>query len=500
MPEGTCGRVIGRYALFDALATGGMATVHFGRLLGPVGFARTVAIKRLHPQYASDPEFVSMFLDEARMCARIRHPNVVPTLDVVATKGELFLVMEYIHGESLGLLMKTLTKRGERMPWKIAVSVLAGTLHGLHAAHEAKDERGIPLALVHRDVSPQNVLVGVDGMARVVDFGIAKATGRLHVTRENAVKGKLGYMAPEQMAAESITRQADVYSAAVVLWEALAGKRLFEGESEAVILSRVLTGEVKVPSSLTSDVPKELDEIVMKGLSREVGVRFKTAKEFALALERLGPAALGDVGDWVERTAGASLERRSSRVAEVENDPQELTPSGTTDPPPDASASRDGRPSQSGSVRYIPAPKGSAEKTPATGGLSLKSGAKTAQWIAIGVVGVAAVATVGGWAIASRGPSEVAAAQNTGSAATTSTATSTPSTAVAMGTSTAASTATPQTATSTSATASAMSSTSNGALPAPSGSAPRAWGSGSSKSPGPVVSSKKSPFDLGGRN
>src|SRR3984885_13226422 len=130
-------RVIGRYALYGELASGGMATVHFGRLLGPVGFSRTVAIKRLHPQFAKDPEFVSMFLDEARLAARIRHPNVVPTLDVVATEGELFLVMEYVQGESLGRLVRTLGRTNARVPTRIALSIVAGALQGLHAAHEA---------------------------------------------------------------------------------------------------------------------------------------------------------------------------------------------------------------------------------------------------------------------------------------------------------------------------------------------------------------------------
>ena len=318
MSEHLAHRIIGRYALFDVLAAGGMATVHIGRLLGPVGFARTVAIKRLHPQFAADPEFVSMFLDEARMCARIRHPNVVPTLDVVAAKGELFLVMEYIAGESLGSLLRGLAKRGEAIPWRVAVSIMAGTLQGLHAAHEAKDEQGFPLGLVHRDVSPQNILVGSDGLARVVDFGIAKASGRLHVTREGAVKGKVGYMAPEQMAAETISRRADVYAASAVLWEALTGRRLFDGETEAVILARVLTAEIVPPSTLRPDIPRELDDIVMKALSRKVEGRYATAREMAQALEKMGPAALGEVSDWLETSAGAAIDERARRVSLVE--------------------------------------------------------------------------------------------------------------------------------------------------------------------------------------
>src|ERR1700693_1635729 len=145
-----------------------MATVHFGRLLGPVGFSRTVAIKRLHPQFAKDPEFVAMFLDEARLAARIAHPNVVPTLDVVAQGDELLLVMEYVRGSALSRLLRTLTQRGGGMPPRIVASILAGVLRGLHAAHEAKNEIGEALEIVHRDVSPQNVLVGTDGIPRVL--------------------------------------------------------------------------------------------------------------------------------------------------------------------------------------------------------------------------------------------------------------------------------------------------------------------------------------------
>src|SRR5580658_8038842 len=142
-------RVVGRYALCGDIAAGGMATVHYGRLLGPAGFSRTVAIKRLHPAYAKDPEFVAMFLDEARLAARIRHPNVVPTLDVVAASGELFLVMDYVPGESLGRLVRTMHERTALVPTAVTVAIMAGVLQGLHAAHEARNEQGAPLGIVH---------------------------------------------------------------------------------------------------------------------------------------------------------------------------------------------------------------------------------------------------------------------------------------------------------------------------------------------------------------
>jgi serine/threonine-protein kinase len=175
-------KILGRYAVYGEIASGGMATVHLGRLQGPAGFSRTVAIKRLHPQRARDPEFVAMMLDEARLAAGIRHPNVVSTLDVVASDGELFLVMDYVEGESLARLLKQSRAIGERVPLPIVSSIVTGMLWGLHAAHETKADDGTPLDIVHRDVSPQNVLVGIDGVARVVDFGVAKASRRVQGT------------------------------------------------------------------------------------------------------------------------------------------------------------------------------------------------------------------------------------------------------------------------------------------------------------------------------
>lgn len=312
-------RLIGRYALFGEIAAGGMATVHLGRLVGQVGFSRTVAIKRLHPQFAKDPEFVSMFLDEARLASRIQHPNVVTTLDVVALPNEVFLVMEYVQGESLSRLVKNANKAGDRMPWGHVVSVMAGMLHGLHAAHEAKSERREPLNIVHRDVSPQNVLVGTDGVARVLDFGVAKAAMRIGSTRDNQMKGKLSYMSPEQLNGKAVDRRTDIFAAAVVLWETAVGKRLFEGADAGEIFAKVLASEIPEPRSLVPSVPKALNDVIMKGLQRDPERRFQTAREFAIALEgAASPATARAVGEWVERSAHEELERRAHMIAEIE--------------------------------------------------------------------------------------------------------------------------------------------------------------------------------------
>lgn len=319
-------RVIGRYALYGEIASGGMATVHFGRLIGPVGFSRTVAVKRLHPQYAKDPEFVSMFLDEARVAARIQHPNVVPTLDVVAMEGELFLVMEYIEGESLARILRALRADRIRIPPRIVGSIVSNILYGLHAAHEAKSERSEALEIVHRDVSPQNVLVGVDGAARVLDFGVAKASGRVQTTREGQIKGKLAYMPPEQLAGDKVDRRVDIYAASVVLWEALTAQRLFDGENEAVVLQKVLTGEIVPPSQIVPGLPPAVDEIVLRGVARNPNHRFATAHEMAVALEEtLGIESPRKVGEFVASIAGDAIARRAATVKEIESVSSDIT-------------------------------------------------------------------------------------------------------------------------------------------------------------------------------
>jgi len=333
-------RVLGRYALYDEIAAGGMATVHIGRLLGPVGFSRTVAIKRLHPQFAKEPDFVAMFLDEARLAARIRHPNVVGTLDIVALEGELFLVMEYVQGESLARLMRTLRERGEGVPIPIAVAIVIGVLEGLHAAHEATSDQGEPLGIVHRDVSPQNVLVGCDGVARVVDFGVAKAAGRVQSTRNGQLKGKLGYMAPEQIGGNA-TRATDVHAVAVVLWEMLTARRLYHAENEMQTFSNILSGELVPPSTYAPNVPAEIDAVVMKGLEPKPEDRFPSARDMARTLQRVARVASpSDVGDWVEATAGANVHTRARKIAAIESSGMLPASSPSSPEPVDA-----GRPS-----------------------------------------------------------------------------------------------------------------------------------------------------------
>jgi eukaryotic-like serine/threonine-protein kinase len=309
---------VGRYTIYGKIASGGMASVHFARVRGGEGFAPTVAVKRLHPHLAEDPDFRATLIDEARMAARIHHPNVVPTLDVFSEEGEVLVVMEYVRGESLARLLRPSVGR-KPMPLSIASAIAVGALSGLHAAHEAKSDRGVPLGIVHRDVSPQNILVGADGLARVIDFGVAKAAGRLQITRDGAIKGKRAYMAPEQIGGGSVTPLADVYAMGVLLWEMLAAKRLFSGESEPALIASVLAGAQEPPSRHAPELPPALDALVMKALALEPIARFASAEEMAEALVGIVPPALSiEVGRWVEESAGAALADRTTQLAEIE--------------------------------------------------------------------------------------------------------------------------------------------------------------------------------------
>jgi serine/threonine-protein kinase len=321
----------GRYVSLGEIASGGMATVEYGRLVGPLGFTRSVAIKRLHAHFARDPDLVSMFIDEARLCARLNHANVIPTLDIVEGPGELALIMEYVHGESLCTLLELASTQRQQVPARVATALIAAVLHGLHAAHEARDEHARPLGIVHRDVSPQNVLVGADGVPRVLDFGIAKAMGRLRSTPSGEIKGKLAYIAPEQLRGAEVDRRTDVYGASAVLWEVLTGRQLFDGPSESAVLRAVLEQPVQRPSAVRPELPPGLDEIVLRGLSRVVADRFETARDMALGLERTGMATQSEVHDWLHGLAGERLAARAAHLEALSRQPAPMAP---TAPPP----------------------------------------------------------------------------------------------------------------------------------------------------------------------
>jgi len=309
----------GRYSLHREFAVGGMASVHLARQKGAGGFQRVVAVKKLHAHFARDPGFAAMFLDEARMVARIRHPNVVPVIDVVADADELLLVMEYVHGETLARLMQREREADRTIPADIAAAIMAGALHGLHAAHEATDENGRPMNIVHRDVSPHNLLVGIDGVARVLDFGVAKSNNRAHHTEEGQIKGKVAYMAPEQLDSAPVSRRTDVFAAGVILWELVTGRRMIEGPSPVHQAIRVLNQAPVPPSSIVPGVPARLDAIVLRALQRDPAKRFATARDMATAIEfAVRAASPRAVGDYVAATASDALTRRARMIREVE--------------------------------------------------------------------------------------------------------------------------------------------------------------------------------------
>ncbi|HZO14461.1 MAG TPA: serine/threonine-protein kinase, partial [Polyangiaceae bacterium] len=289
------------------------------RLRGDAGFTRVVAIKHLHEHVARDPEFAAMLLDEARLVSRIRHPNVVTMLDVVTERDDIYLVMEYVHGEALSGLLSAARRHEEPLPAGVAVAIVRDVLSGLHAAHQAVDAHGMPLGIVHRDVSPHNIVVGADGAARILDFGVAKAVAKLHTTRAGTLKGTLPYMAPENLRGEDATVRSDIHAVGCVLWEALTGERLFKGDSEAVILGRVLEGVRRPPSSVAEHAPPALDAVALRALSRDPSERYEDAGEMARALQAAhSPAAPAEVGAWVQHLAGTSLAARQEKVAWVE--------------------------------------------------------------------------------------------------------------------------------------------------------------------------------------
>ena len=296
-------RIAGRYVIGAVIGAGGLATVHIGRDMGAGG--RIVAIKRLHPQLAREADVAATMLDEGRIVARISHPKVVSLFDTVIEATDIFLVLEYVRGESLSRVMRVARDAQVRIPPAIACRIARDMLRGLHAAHEATDERGRPLGVVHRDVSPHNVLLGADGRSRLLDFGLAKAAGQCHTTSPGQIKGKLSYMAPEHLRGGLVTRRSDLYSASIVLWEMLTLDRPFgDPKDPDTALVELLSRETLAPSTRAPEIAEELDRVVLRGLALDPGARYPNAAEMANDLERaICVASSAHVSTWAHDLA-----------------------------------------------------------------------------------------------------------------------------------------------------------------------------------------------------
>ena len=277
--------IFDKYEIQSRLAVGGMGEVFYALQRGVKGFERPVILKSLLPDLAQQEGSVEQFLDEARVAATLNHPNVVSIYEVGQWNGQYFIAMEYIHGRNVAQMIKASLRQGKPVPPEVTAKVIRDAALGLDHAHHAHDTEGRPLEVVHRDISPQNIMVRDDGVTKVVDFGIARATNRATRTATGVVKGKLIYMAPEQLAGEPIGGRSDQFSLGIVLWEMLCGRRLFKSDQDLEVIKQVLSAQIPRPSEISPGVPAALDEIAMRMLERDPERRFATCAEAAQKLD-----------------------------------------------------------------------------------------------------------------------------------------------------------------------------------------------------------------------
>jgi eukaryotic-like serine/threonine-protein kinase len=314
------GTWLGNAELVLRIGRGGMATVWVARQHGATADQdRLVAVKAMLADLADEPEFVQMFRDEVNLITRIRHPNVVDVYGVGEHQGTMYMLMEWVEGDSLHTLIAEAAKRSP-IPAEIAVRIIADAAGGLHAAHELKDENGTLQGVVHRDVSPHNILLGTNGAIKLVDFGVAKALGRLsEATRAGQLKGKFGYMSPEQAMGRPVDRRSDVFSLGIVLFELTTNRRLFRGDSDVETLHLVISGQIPRPSQIESRYPPKLEAIVLKALERDLDKRYETAEALRkdllgyLSEERIVVPQSG-LASLLKRVTGERIEQRRKAV------------------------------------------------------------------------------------------------------------------------------------------------------------------------------------------
>jgi eukaryotic-like serine/threonine-protein kinase len=334
------GMVLGRYELLLPIAQGGMATVWAARQKGSRGFQKTVAIKTMLPALTDDPQFEQMFLDEAGLAAKIHHPNVAEILDLGEEQEILYIVMEWVDGEALSTIHKAARKNNTQIPLRIALRIISQATAGLHAAHEMKDENDIALELVHRDVSPQNILVTFDGIVKLVDFGVAKATGRASgETTAGQLKGKVPYMSPEQARGGRIDRRTDIFAMGIVLYKLTTGVHPFLGENDLVTMRNILSRPLLPPRVKNPSFPQELDTILVRCLQKDPDKRYDTMSDLGLAIDR-AVASMGiaddDLGGFIRTLMG---ERGAKRRAALRDAVRAADERGVgAIPPPTASS------------------------------------------------------------------------------------------------------------------------------------------------------------------
>jgi hypothetical protein len=309
----------GKYLLLERIAVGGMAEVYAAKSFGVEGFERILAIKKILPTMGEDPEFVSMFVDEARIAVQLSHANIVQVLELGKHDDSLYIAMEYVSGRDVRQLAQQYRRRGLPMPVPQACAIVARACEALDHAHRKCDASGKPLGIVHRDVSPQNVLVSFAGDVKLIDFGIAKAETRMQRTQSGALKGKFSYMSPEQVQGQTIDRRSDVFSAGVLLWELLCGRKLFTGENDLALLEKVRRAEVPPPRGLNAEVPEGLEGVVLKALAGDRERRYQWCSELHDDLVRFavaGETVLGSrrLGEWLREDFGADYEAEQARM------------------------------------------------------------------------------------------------------------------------------------------------------------------------------------------
>lgn len=310
-----------RYEIVRPLARGGMAQLYLARRRGPAGVERLVVIKQLLPELLRDADMREMFIDEIRIAAALHHPNIVDVYDFDVSEGSGYLVMEYLRGIDVCHLQSRLAERQRDLPLDVVLWIASGVAMGLHHAHEQTDAQGRPLRIVHRDVSPQNVFITREGHAKLLDFGIATAVDRINQTRSGVLKGKIGYLSPEQCRARPVDRRSDVFSHAALIWEMVTGRRLFSGRNDFAVMAQILEQPIPRPSSLRPDIPKALEAIIMRGLQRDPEERFPSAQAMGQALEGVARDANLPLGP-----QGASALLHEIGVQQDREDPEATTP------------------------------------------------------------------------------------------------------------------------------------------------------------------------------